>query len=96
MSEFDDEAAVLPDGMTIRRRRRRHGWSRRDFVAVIARASESATGIAETIPPSLLQGIEEENEAVSYSVLCLIAGGLDCNPVELVLPEPVPPRDQRH
>ena len=53
-------------------------------------------GIAETIAPRLIQGIEEENETVSYAVVCLIAGGLDCNPVELVLPEELPPLHQRH
>ena len=90
-SAFDDERErVLPDGMTIRRRRRRRGWSRRDLVDAIARASETASGVADTITPSLLRGIEEENEAVAYRVVCLISAGLDCNPVELLLPEPPP------
>ncbi len=84
----DDRRRVVPDGLTIRRRRRRRGWSRRDLVAAIARASESATGRPDTIPPSLLQGVEEENEPVAYAVLCLIAAGLDCTPVEILGDEP--------
>lgn len=84
---FDDETGVTPDGITIRRLRRRRGWSRRDFVGAIARASERATGLAETIPASLLQGIEESNEAISYETLCLVAAGLDCDPIELLLPK---------
>ncbi len=35
----------------------------------------------------VLQGIEERGERVPYATLCLIAVGLDCNPVELVDPE---------
>ncbi len=93
---FDDERErVLPDGMTIRRRRRQRGWSRRDLVEAIARASEAASGLPDTISPSLLQAIEEENEAVAYRVVCLISSGLDCNPVELLLPER-PPDETLH
>ena len=86
---------VVPDGMTIRRRRRQRGWSRRDLVGAIARASRRASGREETISPNLLQAIEEENEATSYEVVVLISGGLDCNPVELLLPER-PPEEALH
>ena len=58
----------------------------RELVGAIARASRAATGVEETIPPSLLAGIEESNEPVPYDVLCLIAAGLDCNPIELLAP----------
>jgi hypothetical protein len=46
--------------------------------------TEATTGLPETIPRSLLQGIEEGDERVPYGVLCLIASGLDCNPVEIL------------
>lgn len=95
-SAFDDERErVLPDGVTIRRRRRRRGWSRRDLVDAIARASLAASGRADTITPAILRAVEEENEAVAYRVVCLISAGLDCNPVELLLPEP-PPDETLH
>jgi hypothetical protein len=34
----------------------------------------------------VLQHVEERNERVPYATLCLIALGLDCNPVELLAP----------
>jgi hypothetical protein len=34
----------------------------------------------------VLQHVEEANERVPYATLCLIALGLDCNPVELLAP----------
>ena len=95
-SAFDDDTRrVLPDGVTIRRRRRARGWSRRDLVDAIARASVEATGVPESVSPNLLRAVEEENEAVAYAVVCLVASGLDCNPVELLLPEP-PPEEELH
>jgi transcriptional regulator with XRE-family HTH domain len=87
MARFDDDATVRPDGLGIRRRRRRLGWSRGDLVAAIGSRSREATGVPETLTRNLLQGIEETNERVSYRTLCLIALGLDCDPVELVAPE---------
>ena len=85
MAALDDDTPIVPDGLTIRRRRRRRGWSRRAFVARLRAYTEEVTGLPETIPRSLLQGIEEENEQIPYGTLCLIASGLDCNPVEILL-----------
>jgi hypothetical protein len=85
MAALDDDSPIVPDGLTIRRRRRRQGWSRRTFVARIRAHTEAVTGLPETIPRSLLQGVEDENEQIPYGTLCLIASGLDCNPVEILL-----------
>ncbi len=84
-SGFDDEAPIVPDGMQIRRLRRALGWSRRKLVQHIAEASFRESGKRETITSNLLEGIEETNEPIAYSTLCLVATGLDRNPVELVL-----------
>jgi transcriptional regulator with XRE-family HTH domain len=87
MVRFDDDATVRPDGLGIRRRRRHLGWSRAELVTAIGARSREATGVPETLTRNLLQGIEEANERVAYRTLCLVALGLDCNPVELVLEE---------
>jgi transcriptional regulator with XRE-family HTH domain len=87
MARFDDDATVRPDGLGIRRRRRRLGWSRAELVTAIGARSREATGVPETLTRNLLQGIEEANERVAYRTLCLVALGLDCNPVELVIDE---------
>jgi transcriptional regulator with XRE-family HTH domain len=81
---LDDDSPVRPAGETIRRLRRRRGWSRRDLVAAIARAVERESGLRETISPNLLEGIEEGNERVTFATLRRIATGLDVNPVELL------------
>lgn len=81
---FDDDAAVTPDGTAIRGRRRARGWSRRDLVDAIARASRRASGRPDTISPNLLGGIEEACERVSYATLCQVAAGLECDPLDLV------------
>ena len=81
---LEDDTPVVPDGLTIRRRRRRLGASRRDFVAMLAARSRELTGLPATLSRNVLQGIEETNERVPYATLCLIALGLDCNPVELL------------
>ncbi len=83
---FDERDAVVPDGGAIRRLRREQGWSRREFLFAIARASERATGVPTTLSLSVLKGIEETNEPVAYGVVCRVAGGLDCEPLELVQP----------
>lgn len=85
MAALDDDSPIVPDGLTIRRRRRRQGWSRRAFVARLRAHTEAITGLPQTIPRSLLQGVEDENERIPYGTLCLIASGLDCNPVEILL-----------
>jgi transcriptional regulator with XRE-family HTH domain len=84
---FEDDARVTPDGVAIRRLRREHGWSRRELVGAIARASERATGVPDTVSLSLLKGIEESNEPVTYAVLCRVAAGLDCDPMAVVATE---------
>ncbi len=74
--------------------RHEQGWSRREFIDAISSASERASGIPETITPNILIGIEEHNEPIPYSTLCLIADGLDCDPADIVnsnIPEPESP-----
>lgn len=80
----DENALVAPDGLAIRGRRHALGWSPRDLVEAIAVAHERATGLRETIRPAQLAAIEERGGAIPFATLCLIAGGLDCNPVELL------------
>lgn len=82
--DADDDRPVRPDGLGIRGRRHALGWSPRDLVNAIGRASTRETGVWETITPNLLRGIEEQGEAIPYGTLCLVAAGLDCNPAELV------------
>jgi len=83
LSAYDDDSIVFPDGNLVRDLRHRRGWSRRDLLEAVARASERATGCRETLTLNVLGGIEEMDEPVSYATLRLIAGGLDCEPVEL-------------
>jgi len=84
-SHFDDpEQRVVPDGISIRRRRRGRSWSRRELVGAIEAYSLAASGMPETITRNLLQHIEETNEAVPYRVVVLIAGGLNCDPIDLL------------
>ena len=82
---FDDEKPVIPDGLQIRGLRHARGWSRRALVAAISEATFRESGRRETISRNVLEGVEETNEPVPYSVLCMIATGLDRNPVELLL-----------
>jgi transcriptional regulator with XRE-family HTH domain len=83
----DDRRRVRPDGLSVRARRHALGWSQRDLVEAIATAHERATGLRETVTPALLAAVEERGAAIPYTTLCLIAAGLDCNPVELLAPE---------
>jgi transcriptional regulator with XRE-family HTH domain len=85
MTRFADGARVVPDGSGIRRRRRERGWSQRDLVRAICDAHERATGRRLGFNLNLLHHVEEENEAVDYATLVLVAAGLDCDPVELVV-----------
>lgn len=84
----DDARPVRPDGLSIRGRRHARGWSARDLIDAIGEAQRTATGLAETIAPAVLASVEERNARVPYATVRLIAAGLDCNPVELVLDEP--------
>ncbi len=85
MSGFEDETPIIPDGVSIRRIRRDHGWSRRVMVRRIADATQRESGIRQSISSNLLEGIEEGNEPIPYSVLCMVATGLDLNPIEILL-----------
>ena len=49
----------------------------------IGRASIVATGLPDTITPNLLLGIEEQNERIPYTTLCMLARGLDCDPIDI-------------
>lgn len=85
---FEDEEAITPDGMGIRRRRRARGWSRRDLVEAIAAASFRESGRSDTLSPNQLEGIEEACEPVPYRTLCRVAAGLECDPIDLVQEPP--------
>ena len=85
MPGFDDETPVVPDGQQIRGLRRARGWSRRALRQQIALASVRESGKRETVTPNLLEGIEEANEPIPYSTLCLVASGLDENPIDLIV-----------
>ena len=50
----------------------------------IQRVRFGATGLSETITPNLLSGIEERNEPIPYSTLCLVSDAFDCDPIDLV------------
>ncbi|MBW2231582.1 MAG: hypothetical protein JRG92_05210 [Deltaproteobacteria bacterium] len=80
----DDQRLVRPDGLSVRRRRHDFSYSPRDLVEAIGRASLLATGLPDTITPNLLQGVEERYERIPYATLRLIAGGLDCDPVDIL------------
>jgi DNA-binding Xre family transcriptional regulator len=80
----DYEGIVRPDGLSIRRLRHDRAWAWRDLVEAIGDACERATGLRKTITPNLLKGIEEHNEPIPYETLCLIADGLECDPVDIL------------
>ena len=88
----DDARLVRPDGLAIRGRRHHLGWSPRDCIDAIRRATLRESGIATTITPHQLMGIEEQNEVVPFSLLRRVAAGLDCNPIELLAADQDPPR----
>jgi len=87
----EDLRPVRPDGLAIRGLRHERGWSPRDLAAAITMAECRATGRPATIAPRVLLAVEERNAAVSYATLCLIAAGLDCNPIEILLEDPPEP-----
>jgi hypothetical protein len=76
--------SVTPAGIVVRRLRHERGWPPRELILAIGEASLRADGVRETITPMLLAGIEERNERVPYQTLCLLAGGLDCDPIDLL------------
>jgi DNA-binding Xre family transcriptional regulator len=76
---------VRPDGQSVRRRRHERGWPPKDLIDAISEASETSTGIPRTITPNLLLGIEDHNEAIPYDTLCLVADGLQCDPVDILM-----------
>lgn len=80
----EDERAVQPDGLSVRRFRHDRGWSTRDMVNAVADACERATGLRETITPNVLKAIEEHNERIPYATLCLIADGFGCDPTDIL------------
>lgn len=80
----EDQQWIVPDGLSVRRRRHNHRWSPRDLVKAIERAHFVATGLRETLTPTLLQAIEEKNERIPYATLRLLADGLDCDPVDIL------------
>lgn len=85
MSRFAENERVVPDGGGIRRRRRERGWSQRGLIEAISSAHERATGRRLSFSLNLLQHVEEESEPIPYATLVLVAAGLDCDPVELVV-----------
>ena len=83
-SELDEDSRpVRPNGLSVRRLRHERGWSPRDFIDEIARASLRANGLRETITPKELSCIEELGEAIAYRTLMLLAAGLDCDPSDI-------------
>jgi transcriptional regulator with XRE-family HTH domain len=94
VSESYDLQPVHPNGLEVRRRRHERGWSRRHLSQAISEACYRSTGLRERLTPNLLSGIEEHNELIPYRILCLLAGGLDCDPVDLILRELSEPPEQ--
>lgn len=81
---YDDDQVVRPDGLSVRRLRHERGWSPRALINEIERVRFAATGLRETITPYELAGIEEQDEAVPYSTLCMVSDAFDCDPIDLV------------
>ena len=84
----DEEAEIVrPDGRAVRRRRHERAWPPRELIEAIGHAHEVATGIRKTISPNLLLGIEDHNEAIPYETLCMVADGLHCDPIDILMIE---------
>lgn len=75
---------VTPAGLVVRRLRHERGWPPRELIDAIGEANFRSSGLRETITPNLLAGIEERNEPVPYETLCLLAAGLDCDPIDIL------------
>jgi transcriptional regulator with XRE-family HTH domain len=82
-----DLRPIRPNGLEVRRRRHERKWSLRELVGAIEAASLRSSGIRESLTPNLISCIEEQNETIPYKTLYLLAGGLDCDPVDLLLSE---------
>lgn len=80
----DDDRFIRPNGLTVRRLRHEAGLSQRQLAGAIGDASVIAEGRRLSITPSLLSGIEEQNEKIPYSTLRIIARGLDCDVVDIL------------
>ncbi|MGH0035871.1 MAG: hypothetical protein ACQGVK_12665 [Myxococcota bacterium] len=80
----DDGSPVTPRGGVIRKLRHERGWSPRALIDAVAQASRTASGIARTLTPNELAAIEDHDEPVPYEVLCLLADGFDCDPIDLL------------
>ncbi|MFP6563039.1 MAG: hypothetical protein VCC02_06860 [Myxococcota bacterium] len=85
---LDFESPVAPNGNAIRRLRFERGWAPEHLITAIGEASARASGVSTRLTPNHLVGIEERNERVPYDLLCWIASGLDCDPLDIVLDEP--------
>lgn len=84
MEDDDRTRKVRPAGLVVRRKRHERGWPPRQLISAIAEASQRASGLRETITPEKLSRIEERNEPIAYDTLCLLAAGLDCDPVDIL------------
>ncbi len=84
MDDDDRTRKVTPAGLVVRRMRHERGWPPRELIAAIGEASLRSTGLRETITPEQLSRIEERNEPVAYDTLCLVAAGLDCDPIDIL------------
>lgn len=84
---YEDETEVRPDGLTVRRMRHERVWSPRKLIDEIGERRRESTGIPTSISPNVLAGIEERDEVIPYSTLCLVAGAFDCDPIDLVKDE---------
>lgn len=80
----NDGDPVRPNGGAIRLRRHERGWSPRALIEAVYAAREASTGIGESISPKELAAIEERNERIPYEMLCMLADGFDCDPIDLV------------
>lgn len=83
----DDDTEVRPDGLTVRRMRHERVWSPRKLIDEIGERRRESTGVATSISPNLLAGIEERDELIPYATLCLVASAFDCDPIDLVKDE---------
>jgi transcriptional regulator with XRE-family HTH domain len=82
----DDDSAVTPDGLAIRRRRHERGWSPRRLIEEVQERHFASTGLRAKLSPNILSGIEERGEVVPYEMICMLSDAFDCDPIDLVKP----------